>query len=105
MGEIDDAYDCMFSNKLPYTTPPPQRVSTRSEDPFVGSGDWSPGLITRALVIGLGYVVGNRIYVSANGLGLATFLVFIIVGNEFCAFSIKCALESRRQISSTKTQE
>jgi len=54
------------------------------------STEWTPGLVTRALVIGLGYVVGSRAYDAPNGLGTITFLIVLIIGNEFFAFSLKC---------------
>ena len=45
--------------------------------------DWSPGILPRALVLSLGYVVGDAICESGNGLGIAGFVMFVAIVDEF----------------------
>ena len=51
--------------------------------------EWSPGLIARALVIGLGYMVGGNSYNSPNGLRVLLFILLAILINEFAHALIK----------------
>lgn len=51
--------------------------------------EWSPGLIARALSVGLGYAVGGNSYNSPNGFRVMLFVLMAILINEFTHALIK----------------
>lgn len=49
--------------------------------------EWAPGLLARAFVIGLGYMVGGNSYNSPNGMRTMLVILLVVLINEF-AFAV-----------------
>jgi len=56
--------------------------------------EWSPGIISRALVYGLGYTIADTIRESNHGLVLAIGMLCVIFINEFCYSVLQTMVKS-----------
>ena len=61
--------------------------------------EWSPGVLARALVYNLGYVVGENIYESPSGMRIAAFLVVVALINEFFCQCVRFVFRNRLRAS------
>ena len=55
--------------------------------------EWAPGLLPRALILNLGYVIGDAVYESKNGTRVAAFLFLTLLANEFAAACLGRTME------------
>jgi hypothetical protein len=55
-------------------------VSRQSQNP---PNEWTPGMLPRALIFSLGYIVGDAMHAAPTGFEMMTFIFTIILANEF----------------------